>query len=75
MCTHNDLVSIGVNVTLAQRQWLRQNIVACAHQINKEHFMVFDEAENSLIVVARALWAERNNDPLRGVGFHGALSH
>lgn len=72
---HDNLVSIGVDVALAKGKGLRQNVVTGSHQVNKEHFMVLNETEDSLIVVACALGAESNNDPLRRVWLHNALSH
>ena len=62
---------------MALTEWNRlcKHIIACAQQINKENFMVFDQTEDSLVVVSCALWAERNDDSLRRVGLDDSLSH
>ena len=73
--THNHLVAVSVNVPLAERHRLRQHIVACTKEINVKNFVVLDEAEDALIVVASALGAESDDNTLRGVGLHNTLCH
>lgn len=73
--THDNFVPISVNMALAEGKRLRQHVIACAHKVNEEHFVVLDETEDSLVVVACSLGAKRNNDPLRGIRLHHALRH
>ena len=75
MGTHDDLVPVGINMALAERNWLRENIVTRAEQVDKENFMVLDQTKDALVVVARALRAERNDNSLGGVSLDDALSH
>ncbi len=75
MSAHDDFVSVSVNVALAERNRFGQHVIAGTQKVNVEYLVVFNEAENALIVVAGSLRAECNNDSLRGVGLDYALSH
>ena len=75
MGAHDDLVAVSIDMALAQRNRLSKHIVASTEKIDEEDFVVPDEAENSLIVVASALRAESNDDPLASVCLHHTLSH
>jgi hypothetical protein len=70
--SHHNLVSENINVLLHKWNGLRQNIEAGTHKVNEQNFVVLDDAENSLVVVASALWSEVNNDSCRGVWLHCA---
>lgn len=59
---HGDLMSVDVDVLLQKRHRLGQNIETGSNQINKEHFVILDDAEHALVVVASAFGSEVNND-------------
>ena len=67
-------MAVSIDMTLAERDWLCQYIIACTHQVNIENFVVFDQAKDSLIEVASALRAESYDDSLGGVGLDSAAS-
>ena len=73
--SHDDLVPVGINVALAERHWLREDVVTGAHQIDEEDLVVLDEAEDSLVEVASALGTERDDDSLGSVRFYDSLRH
>ena len=75
MSTHDHLMSVCVDMTLAQGHRLRQDIVARANQVDEEDLVVLDEAEDALVVVACALWAESDDDALGGMSLDDSLSH
>ena len=68
-------MSIGVDVALTQRDRLGQDIITRANKVDKQHLMVLDQTKDALVVVARALRAERNDNSLGGVSLDDALSH
>ena len=72
---HNDLVTVRVNVTLAQRHRLSQHVEASAKQVNIEHFVVLDQTENPLVVVTRFLRAVGDDNALGGARFDYAFRH
>lgn len=51
-------------MSLAERDRLSEDVVACAEQVNEENPMVLDQAEDALVVVAGALGAECDNNAL-----------
>ena len=51
-------------MALAERYWLGQNVIACANQVNEEHFVILDKTEDTFIVIACAFRAESYDDPL-----------
>jgi len=67
-------MSVGVDMTLTQRDRLSKHIIACSEQVDIEDFVVLDEAEDALVVVAAALGAVGDNDALGGVRFDHTLS-
>ena len=62
--THDHLVSICVDMALAERYWLGKNVIACANQVNKEHFVILDKTEDTFIVIACVYRAESYDDSL-----------
>ena len=64
MRAHNNLVAEDINMALHQRHRLSQDVEASAHQIDKQHFVVAHNAEDTLVVVAGTLGAEVDNDAL-----------
>ena len=58
--THDDLVSININMSLHEWHWLGQNIVASTNEVNIENKMVSYNTKDSLIVVLSCLWVEFN---------------
>ena len=72
--SHDNFMAVSIDMTLAERDWLCQYIIACTHQVNIENFVVFDQAKDSLIEVASALRAESYDDSLGGVGLDSAAS-
>ena len=75
MSSHDHLVSVGVDMALAERYRLGQDVVARANQVNEEHFVVLDKTEDTFVVVACALRAEGYNDPLRGMRLDNTFTH
>jgi len=73
--THDDFVSISVDMTLAQRDGLSKHIIACSEQVNVEDLVVLDETEDALIVVTTALRGVGDNDALGSVRLNHALGH
>ena len=71
---HNHFVSVRVNMSLTQGDWLGQDVVACSDKVNIEHLMIPDHAEHSLVVVACSLWCECNDDSGLGVLLHCAFN-
>ena len=58
VCSHDDFVPVRVYVALTERDWLREDVIAGANQINVQDFMIPDHAEHSFIIVARLYWIE-----------------
>ena len=75
MGTHDDFVSVGVDMALAKRHRLRKNVIARAEQVDKEDFVVLYQTEDAFVVVACALRAKCDDDALGGISFDGALGH
>ena len=75
MSSHDNFVSVGINMALAQRNRLRKHIIARANKVNEEYLVVPNQTEDSLVVVSSALWAECDNDALGSVCLHDSLSH
>lgn len=75
MSSHDNFVSVGINMALAQRNRLRKHIIARTNKVNKEHLVVPHQTEDSLVVVSSALWAECYDDALGSVCLHNSLSH
>ena len=73
--THDDFVSISVDMTLAKRDGLSKHIIACSKQVNVEDLVVLDETEDALIVVTAALRGVGDNDALGSVRLNHALGH
>ena len=55
-------MSVGVDMALTKRDWLRKDVIACTNQINVQYFVVPNYTEHSLIVVARFHWVECDDD-------------
>ena len=68
-------MTVSVNMPLAERDRLSENIVARAEEVNIENLVVLDETEDSLIVVSSALWAECDDDALGSVCLYDTFSH
>ena len=62
--SHDDLVAVGVDVSLAQGHRLCEDVVARSEQVYKENLVISDQAKHSLIVVACALRAVCDDDSL-----------
>ena len=60
---------------LTQRDGLREHIIASTEKVYVKNFVILDKTEDALVVVSSALRAKRDDDSLRGVGLHDALSH
>lgn len=75
MGTHDDFVSVGIDVALAERDRLGENVEAGTNEVDKKDFVVFDEAEDAFVEVAGVLGAERNDDALRCVSLDYTLGH
>ena len=58
MDTHDDFMSININVSLHEWHRLGQHIVASTDQVNVEHIVVSNNADLSLVVVLCTLWVE-----------------
>lgn len=72
---HYHFMSIRVNMALAKGDRLGEDIVARSKQIYKEDAVVFDQAEDALVIVASALRAKCDDNPLGGVSLDNALGH
>lgn len=69
---HSDFVSEDVDVALHQGHWLGQYVETGSNQVNEEHFVVLDDAEDALVVVAGAFGAEVDDDARGRVWFDSA---
>lgn len=58
MCSHSYFVSKYVNVLLHQRHWLSKNVETSADQVNIKYFVVFNDAEDTFVIVTSPLWTK-----------------
>jgi hypothetical protein len=59
---HNDLVAVDIDMSLHEGHRLSEHIEACTHEVDAQDLVVANNAENALIVVARALREELDDD-------------
>ena len=71
--THDDLVSININMSLHKWHWLGQDIVASTNKVNVENKMVPYNTKDSLIVVLGCLRVEFYYYTSLRVRFYGAF--
>ena len=64
-----------IDVSLTQRNWLGENIIASSNQIDEEDFVILDHTEDSFIVVACLAWVEVDDHSHRGQWFDDSFSH
>ena len=55
MSSHDDFVSVGIDMSLLQWDRLGKNIEASTHEVNIENCMISYDAEDSFVEVA-GLW-------------------
>ena len=60
---------------LTKRDGFCEHIIASTEKVYVKNFVILDKTEDALVVVSSALRAKRDDDSLRGVGLHDALSH
>jgi hypothetical protein len=73
MHAHDDFVSVNVYMSLHERNWLGQDIIASTNQINIEDLVVSHHTEDSLVVIRGCLWCKGDNDTSLRFGINGSL--
>ena len=73
MESHDDFMSVDVDVPLHQGHRLSEDVKARSDQVNVEHLVVSDDAEHSLVVVCGSLRVELDDDPRLGPWLNGPL--
>ena len=63
MNAHDHLMSVDINMSLHQRHWLLEHIVAGTHEVNIENLVVPHHAEYSLVVCRCLLREELDDNP------------
>jgi hypothetical protein len=74
MDTHDDLVSIDIDMSLHEWHRLVQDIIAAADQVDVEHLVVSHYAEDTLVVVLGLLWVELDNYTRLGFRWDGSFN-
>ena len=70
---HDHFVSKDIDVALKKRDRFHEYVVASAYKIHIEELVVFDNAEDTLIVVDSLLGVERYNNSSGGLSIDSAL--
>lgn len=74
MDTHNDLVPVDIYMSLHERHWLVQDIVAAANQVDVHDLVIAYYAEDTLVVVLGLLWVELDDDTRLGFWWDGSFN-
>jgi len=72
---HDDFVPVIVDVALAKGHRLSQDVEAGTNQVNVEHLMVLNQAEDTFVVVTSALGTKGDDNALRTVCLNGSFSN
>lgn len=75
MGAHYDFVPVYIDVTLAKRNWLSQDIETSANQVDKEYFVVLYQAKDAFIEVSCFLGTKSDDNSLWRVGFYSSFSN
>lgn len=74
MDSHDDLVSIDIDVSLHQRHGLSKHVITSSHEVDIQHIVISDNAEHPLVVVGGRSWIKLYYDPCLRVGLDYSLS-
>ena len=67
-------MSVDINMSLHQRHWFVENIIACSDQINVKDLMVAYDTENPFVVVNGVLWEKFYYDSSLRMWFYCSFS-
>jgi hypothetical protein len=72
MSSHSHFVSVNIDMFLHKWNRFGQDVEACANQINEQHLVVFNDTENTFIVVSSSFGTEIDYNSLWRVWFYSA---
>lgn len=72
--SHDDLVSVNVDMPLHERHWLSEHIEAGTNEVYIEDLVISYDTEYSLIVVVSSLRVELYDDTSLRMWFNRSLS-
>ena len=64
MGAHYDFVPVYIDVTLAKRNWLSQDIETSTNQVDKEYFVILYQAKDAFIEVSCFLGTKSDDNSL-----------